>query len=91
LLSRPNFNPRLTVSLRQVCCFSALAVPVSLHASLMARLDRLGPAKVIASDEGFLMLYWLRWYVLDAYTDSNLFAGWFRRRASWSAWNWRDE
>jgi hypothetical protein len=57
----------------------------------MARLDRLGPAKVIASDVGFLMLYWLRWYVLDACTDSNLFAGWFRRRASWSAWNWRDE
>jgi class 3 adenylate cyclase/predicted ATPase len=27
---------------------SALAVPVSLHASLMARLDRLGPAKEVA-------------------------------------------
>ena len=27
---------------------SALAVPASLHASLMARLDRLGPAKEIA-------------------------------------------
>ena len=28
--------------------FSALAVPASLHASLMARLDRLGPAKEVA-------------------------------------------
>ena len=28
--------------------FTALAVPASLHASLMARLDRLGPAKEIA-------------------------------------------
>src|SRR5262249_55465814 len=27
---------------------SALAVPASLHASLMARLDRLGPAKELA-------------------------------------------
>jgi predicted ATPase len=27
---------------------SALAVPASLHASLMARLDRLGPAKEVA-------------------------------------------
>ena len=26
----------------------ALAVPASLHASLMARLDRLGPAKEVA-------------------------------------------
>src|SRR5262249_22809885 len=28
--------------------FSELAVPASLHASLMARLDRLGPAKEVA-------------------------------------------
>jgi predicted ATPase len=28
--------------------FLALAVPASLHASLMARLDRLGPAKEVA-------------------------------------------
>ena len=27
---------------------SAIAVPASLHASLMARLDRLGPAKEVA-------------------------------------------
>ena len=27
---------------------SALAIPASLHASLMARLDRLGPAKEVA-------------------------------------------
>jgi predicted ATPase len=27
---------------------TALAVPASLHASLMARLDRLGPAKEVA-------------------------------------------
>ena len=28
--------------------YSARAVPASLHASLMARLDRLGPAKEVA-------------------------------------------
>ena len=31
---------------------SALAVPASLHASLMARLDRLGPAKEVGTDRG---------------------------------------
>jgi class 3 adenylate cyclase len=43
------------------------AVPASLHASLMARLDRLGPAKEVAqtgeqSGGSFLMLSWLRWH-----------------------------
>jgi hypothetical protein len=33
---------------------SALAVPASLHASLMARLDRLGPAKEIAQIEAVI-------------------------------------
>jgi predicted ATPase len=45
---------------------SALAVPASLHASLMARLDRLGPAKEVAqigrlSGASSLMRCWLRW------------------------------
>ena len=43
---------------------SALAVPASLHASLMARLDRLGPAKEIAQigaaiGREFSYAYWL--------------------------------
>jgi class 3 adenylate cyclase len=48
---------------------SGLAVPASLHASLMARLDRLGPAKEMAqlgavvrsSAASSRMLCWLRW------------------------------
>ena len=45
---------------------SALAVPVTLHASLMARLDRLGPAKEVRrsglpSGASSLMLCWLGW------------------------------
>jgi predicted ATPase len=48
---------------------SGLAVPASLHASLMARLDRLGPAKEMAqlgavvrsSAASSRMLSWLRW------------------------------
>ena len=44
----------------------ALAVPASLHALLMARLDRLGPAKEVAQigaaiGRGFRMLSWRRW------------------------------
>ena len=47
---------------------SALAVPASLHASLMARLDRLGPAKEVAQigaaiGREFSHLCWLRWCV----------------------------
>jgi predicted ATPase len=43
----------------------SVAVPASLHASLMARLDRLGPAKEVAQmggplGESFLMPCWLR-------------------------------
>ena len=43
--------------------YSALAVPPSLHASLMARLDRLGPAKEVHRSgqcwgESFLMRFW---------------------------------
>ena len=43
---------------------SALSVPASLHASLMARLDRLGPAKEVAQigaviGRESLMLWWL--------------------------------
>ena len=34
--------------LPRLCRHTALAVPASLHASLMARLDRLGPAKEVA-------------------------------------------
>ena len=46
----------------------ALAVPASLHASLMARLDRLGPAKEVAqsgrqSGGSSRMPCWLRWCV----------------------------
>ena len=45
---------------------SALAVPASLHASLMARLDRLGPPRrwrrsARRSGESSLMPCWLRW------------------------------
>jgi predicted ATPase len=44
----------------------ALAVPASLHGSLMARLDRVGPAKEIAQigaalGRRFSHLCWLRW------------------------------
>jgi predicted ATPase len=44
-----------------------LAVPATLHASLMARLDRLGPAKEVAQigavmDASFSLPCWLRWY-----------------------------
>ena len=54
---------------------SALAVPPSLHASLMARLDRLGPAKEVAQigatiGRGSLMLWLLRWRV-SRRTNSN--------------------
>jgi hypothetical protein len=43
----------------------ALAVPATLHASLMARLDRLGPAKEVArsvqpSDASSRMPWWTR-------------------------------
>jgi hypothetical protein len=43
----------------------ALAVPASLHASLMARLDRVGPAKDVAQigaaiGRESLMRYWRR-------------------------------
>jgi predicted ATPase len=45
---------------------TALAVPASLHASLMARLDRLCPAKEVAQigaaiGREFSMRCWLRW------------------------------
>jgi predicted ATPase len=43
-----------------------MAVPASLHASLMARLDRLGPAKEVAQIGAAIgrsspMPFWLRW------------------------------
>ena len=46
---------------------SALAVPASLHASLMARLDRLGPAKELAQIGAAIgrssrMHCWRQWY-----------------------------
>ena len=49
----------------------ALSVPASLHASLMARLDRLGPAKEVAQigaaiGREFSHALWLRWHMPEA-------------------------
>ena len=56
---------------------SALAIPASLHASLMARLDQLGVAKEVAqigavSGQSSLMLYWPPWPAKEAELNSSL-------------------